>query len=91
MNTHAGISGTHQGTTDKHTIVSDVHHDTSDTEVIVPDVRRDVSNTNPIVSGVRRDVVNTPTDIRRNKLKSREGVNGRNQAVSTTYPLPVTE
>ena len=75
-------------------MVSNVHHDTSGAKVIVPDVRRDVSNTSPIVSCVRRDVAGATTivsDIHSNKFKSSEGVDGRNQAVSTTYPLPVIE
>jgi hypothetical protein len=59
-----------------------------------PGVRHDVSNTQPIVSDVRSDVANTRTtasDIHRSKLKSREGADGQNQAVSTTRTLPVTE
>ena len=63
---------THQDAANKSTIVP---------KVIVPDVRRDVSNTNPIVSGIQSGVANTPTvvsDIHHNKLKNREGADGRN-------------
>jgi len=94
MNPRAAISDTHQDAANKHTIVSNFHRDTSDIEVIVPDVRRDASDTNPTVSGVRSDAANTHTvasDIHSNKLKGREGVDGRNQAVSTACTLPVTE
>ena len=62
---------------DKHTIDSDAHRDASDAEAIVPDVRRGVLNTNFIVSDIHH------------KLKSREGVDGRNQAASVTRALPV--
>ena len=75
------------------TIVPDVQRDASSTKVIVPDIRHEVSNTNPIVSGVQGGVSNTRTivsDIHHNNLKSREGVDGRNQAVSTTRFLLVT-
>ena len=85
---------THQDTANKSTTVPNVHHDTSNVKVIVPDVRRNTSNANPIVSGVRSDVVNTPTivsDIHRDESKSRKGVDGRNQTVSTTHTLPVTQ
>ena len=78
----------------KSTAVPNVHCDTSNAEAIVPDVHPDVSNTNPVVSGIRSDLANTPTvdsDIRHNKLKSREGVGGRNQPVSAARTLPVTE
>jgi len=94
INEHKTVSDTHQDAANKRTTLSDVHRDSSNTEVIVPDVCRDVPNTNPTVSGVRSDVANTRTvvsDIHRNKLKSREGVDGKNHAVSTTRTLPVTE
>ena len=93
-NEHKTVSDAHQDTANKRTTLSDVHRDSSNTEVIVSDVCRDVPNTNLTVSGVRSDVENTRTvvsDIRRNKLKSREDVDGKNQAVSTTRTLPVTE
>ena len=91
---HATVSDAHQDVADKHTVVSDVHRDTSDAKAIVPDVRRGISNANPIVSGVRTDVVDTRTvvsNIHRNNLERRGGADGRNQAVSTTRTLPVTE
>ena len=94
MNAHPAISDTHQAAANKHTTVSDVHRDTSNAEAIIPDVRCDDSNSNPIVSGVRSDVANTPTvvsDVHRNKLKNREGMDSRNQPVSATRTLPVTE
>ena len=52
------------------------------------------SDAKAIVPGVRRDVENSPTvvsDIHHNKLKSREGVDGRNQPVSVTRTIPATE
>ena len=94
INERATVSDTHQDAANKHTTASDVHSDTSNAKVIVPGVRREVSNTSPIVSGVRSDISSTPTvvsDIHRNKLKSRDGVDDRNQAVSTTRTLSVTE
>jgi len=55
-------------------------------------------------SGTHQDAANKPTigsgvanthiidsDIHRNKLKGREGVDGRNRAVSITRTLPATE
>ena len=94
MDAHATVSDDHQDAANKDTIVSDARRDSSNAEVTVPDFRHDVSNAHPIVSDVRSDIVNTRTvvsDIHRNKLKSREDVDGRNQAVSTTHTLPVTE
>jgi hypothetical protein len=90
IDAHPAVSDTRQDAADKHTVVSDVHPSSSNIEVVVPDVHCDVSNINPIVSGVRSDVENTRTvvsDIHCNKLKSPEGVDGRNQAVSTTRTL----
>ena len=94
IDARATTSDTHQNTTNKHTIVSDVHRDSSNAEVTVPNIRPGVSSTSPVVSDVRSDVANTPTvvsDIHRNKLKGSEGMDGRNQAVSATRTLPVTE
>ena len=56
----------------------------------VSDTHQDAANEHTIGSGVAnaRTVI---SDIHRNKLKSREGVDGRNQAVGTTHTLPVTE
>ena len=91
---HATVSDANQDAANKHTVVSDARRDGSNAEVIVPDVRRDVSNAHPIVSDVQSDVANSRTvvsDIHYNKLKSREGTDGRNEAVSTTRTLPVTE
>jgi len=94
--TELGIpaSDTRQGAPNKHTVASDVHPNSSNTETIVPDIRRDVSNVHPTVFHVRSYVANIRTtvpDIHRNKLKSRGDVDGKNQAVSTTRTLPVTE
>lgn len=91
---NATASDIHQDAAKKHSIASDAHRDNSNPKVTVPDVRCDVSNTNPTVSDVRSDVVNARTvvpDIRHNKLKSREGVDGQNRAVSTIRILPVTK
>jgi len=87
IDAHATVSDTHQDAANNHAVVSDAHRDSSNAEVIVPDVRRDASNAHSIVSDVRSDITGTPTtisDIHRNKLKSREAVDGQNQAVSTT-------
>ena len=94
INADATASDIHQDAAKKPSVVSDVHHDDSNAKVTVPDVHCDVSNTNPIVSDVQNDVANTRTvvsDIRHNKLKSREGVDGQNRAVSAIRILPVTE
>jgi len=94
INAHATISDTHTNTANKRTIVSDVHRDSPNADVVVPDIHHGVSNTRPIVFDVRSDVANTRTvvsDIHRNKSKGREGADGRNQAVSATRTLPVTE
>ena len=94
INDRATISDTHQDAANKHTTVSDIRNDPSDAKDIVPDIHSEVSNTSPIVSGVRSGIASTPTvvsDIHRNKLKSRDGVDDRNQAVSTTRTLLVTE
>ena len=80
MNLRAAISDIHQDAANKHIIVSNFHRDTSDVGVIAPDVRRDASNTHTVVS-----------DIHGNKLKGHKGMDGRNQAVSTTCTLPATE
>ena len=93
-NERATVSDTHQNAAGKRTTVSNVHDDSSNTEDIIPDVRHGAPGTNLIVSSVRSDVANTPTvvsDVHCNKLKSHEGVAGRSQAVSTTYPPPVNE
>ena len=94
INERPTVSDTDQDAASKHTTVSNVHRDSPNTEEIIPDVRRGVPDTNPIVSSVRSDVTSAPTivsDGHNNKLKNREGVGGRNQAVSTIYPLPVIE
>jgi hypothetical protein len=94
MNAHPTISDARQDAAGKHTTVPDVHPNRSNIEAIVPDVRCDVSSTNLTVSGIPSDVANTGTvvsDVDRNKLKSREGADGRNQAVSTSRTLPATE
>jgi len=73
--------------TTKLTAVSDVHHDVTNAEIVDFGVRHDVPNTQPIVSGVQSDITNTRTttsDIYLSKLKSREGADGQNRAVSTT-------
>ena len=78
----------------KHTSVSEAHRDVTDAETIVSGVPHDVSNTQPMVPDVRGDAANartTASDIPRSKLKSRSGVDGRNQAVCNTRPLPGTE
>ena len=93
-NAHAATSDTHQNTANKHTIISDVHRDSLNADAIVPNINPGVSNISPIVSDVRSDVGNTPAvvfDIHRNKSRGREGADGRNQAVSATRTLPVTE
>ena len=94
VDTHATTSDTHKNTANKHTIVSDVHRDSSNAGVTDPNIHLGVSNTSPAVADVRSDVANTPTvgsDIHNNKSKNREGADGRNQAVSATRTLPVTE
>ena len=95
INTYPAVSGTHQdAAANKHTIVSDVHHDISNTEVIVSDARHDTPNTNPAVSYVRSDITNTHTvvsGIHRTRLKSHEGADGQNQAVSPTRTLSIIE
>ena len=86
------ISDTRRGVATTHTTVSDVHHDTPDADNIVSDVHRDVSY--PIIPNVRSGIINTRTtapDTRRDKLKSREDMGGRNQAVSITRTLTLTE
>ena len=76
------------------TAISDTDQDAVNKHDIVPNVQGDTSGAKVIVSGVRSDVVNTSTvvsDIHRDKLKSREGVDGQNQPVSIIRTLPVTE
>jgi hypothetical protein len=54
-------------------------------------------NAHPTVSDSRQDAARKHTTVSdvsgvdRNKMKGREGVDGQNQAVSTTRTLPVTE
>ena len=93
MNTDLTVFDARQGAVNIPATVSDVRHDTPDADV-VPAVHRDVSNAHSIDSEVRSGIVNTRTtasDIHRDKLKSREDVGGRNQAVSGTHTLAVTE
>jgi len=77
--------------TTKHTAaISDVHRDVINAETIGSGVRHDDPNTQPIVSGVQSDITSTRTtasDIYRSKLKSREGADGQNWAVSATRTL----
>ena len=68
-----------------HATVSD-NHDTTNAGTAVPSAGHDVSKTHAIISEVRSDVTNT-----RNMLTSREDTDGRNQGVSITRALPVTE
>ena len=73
---------------------SDTHQDVANKPTVVPNVHHDTSNAETIVSGIRSDAANTPTvvsDIHRSKLKSREGVDGRNQLVNAVRTLPVIE
>jgi nicotinate-nucleotide pyrophosphorylase len=94
VDTRPTVSGTRHDVANIHTTASDAHHDTPDADNIVPDVRHDVSSTHPIVPEVWSDIANTRTtapDIRRDKSKSREDAGGRNQAVSITHTLTVTE
>jgi hypothetical protein len=74
--------------------VSDTHHGTPDADNIVPDVHHDVLNTHPIGFEVQSEIVNTRTtasDTHRNKLNSREDVDGQKQAVSITRIFIVTQ
>ena len=80
------------------TAVSDAHHDVANIHAAVPDVHQDIPNANDTVSNFPRDISSIqPTvseirsdiaNIHRDKLKSREG---KNQAVSVTRALTVTE
>ena len=60
---------------DAHATASDTHQDATNK----PNIESGVANTHTIDS-----------DIHRNNLKGREGVDGRNQAVSTTRTPPAT-
>ena len=95
ISTHPTVSGTRQdAAANKHTAVSDDHRDISNTELIISDVRHDVSDTHPVVSDVLSDITNIRTVVsgtHRTKLKSREGADDQNRAVSTTRTLTVTE
>ena len=97
VNSRATVSDAHQDTANKQTIVPNIPNiqgDTSNAKVVVPNDRRGDSNVKTIVSGVRSDVANTSTivsDTHRDKLKSREGADGRNQPVGITRTLPITE
>ena len=60
-----------------------------DAHATASDTHQDATNKSTIESGV----ANTHTidsDIHRNKLKDRKGVDGRNRAVSTTRTPPAT-
>jgi len=74
--TRATGSDARQDAANKHTVASDVHHDVTNVETVVSDVRSHVTNTHTAAS-----------DIHRSGLKSRGGVDGQNQAVSTTCTL----
>jgi len=76
IDTRATGSDTPQDAADKHTIVSGVRRDASNTKLIVSDSQGGVANTR------------TASEIHRSKLKSREGADGQNQAVSTTRTPP---
>jgi len=94
INVDATASDIHQDAAKKCSATSDVHRDNSNAKVIVPDVRYNVSKTSRIVSNVRSDPANTRTvvsDVRHNKPKSRESVDGKNQAVSAIRILPIIE
>jgi len=91
INADATASDIHQDAAKKPTVVSDVHHDDSNVKVTVPDVHCDVLNANPVVSDIQSDVANTRTVVSDNKLKSREGADGQNRAVSAIRILPVAE
>jgi len=75
IDTHATGSDAHQDAANKHTIISDVHHDVTNAETIVSG-RSDISNSRTGAS-----------DTRRSKLKTREGADGQNRAVSTARTL----
>ena len=62
--------------TNTHAIVSHIHHDPPNADNIVSDVHHDVSNTRAVVS-----------DIRPNTLKTREGTDSRNSAVSAPHTI----
>ena len=63
---------------DAHTAASDTHGES------------DVTNKPTIGTGIANAHI-IDSDIHRNKLKGREGVDGRNRAVSTTRTLPATK
>ena len=73
INTRATDSDIRHDIANTHPIVPDVHHDISDANDTVPDVRHVVSGTNAIVS-----------DIHRGKLRSSEGTDSQNLAVSAS-------
>jgi hypothetical protein len=74
--------------------VPDTRHDFANTHTTTPDARHGTPDADNIVSGVRSEIVNkltTASDIHRNKLRSREDVDGQKQAVSITHTLTVIE
>ena len=62
----------------------------ADAHAAASDTHQDAANEPTIGSGVESTDA-AVSDIHRNKLKGREGVDGRNRAVSITRTLPATE
>ena len=73
--------------TNIHPATSGAHQDTANKLITVSDVHRDASNAEVITP----EVSNTTAIVSDNKLKSREGADGRSQAVSTTRSLLITK
>ena len=64
----------------------------ADTHATTSDIHQDAANKNkPIIGSGVAKIHTTVSDIHRKKLKGRESADGRNQAVSTTRTLLVTE
>ena len=61
-----------------------------DAHATASDTHQDATNKPTIGSGVANTHI-IDSDIHRNKLKGREGVDSRNRAVSTTRTLPAGE